>query len=144
MPRQAGWVLIGHALAWPASRDESAPLRLGMVSALRLCLPVRSLAQPKSDLILTILELGTHINWDELSDGPDSECSQAHTLTGDCVEIFLSRDFVPESQTRSALRSNHLLTGAIRLQDMDKHHVHLSYYLLRQGLASAGYQCRVA
>src|SRR5271157_5711676 len=95
---------------------------LGIAGAVRLCLPFRGQARPNSYLILTILELGTHVNWDELTEGPDLECSQALAPTGDCVDIFPSRAFMRESQNRSALRRNRLLTGAIRVQDMYKRH----------------------
>src|SRR5271165_3043861 len=70
--------------------------------------------------MLTVLQPGTHVNREELPERLDLECSQALALTGDGVEVFFSRDLMRESQTRSALRSNRLLTGAIGVQDIGK------------------------
>jgi len=111
-----------EAAVWKRLLDKPARLGLGLGSTVRLCLPSRGLARPNSYLTLTILELGTHVNCDELSEGLDLEGSQALALTGDCVEIFLSRRSMPESQTRSALSSHRLITGAVRVQDMHKRH----------------------
>jgi len=94
----------------------------GIVSAVRPSLPFRGLAQPDSHFILTILNLGTSVNWNQLSEKLNLECSQAFGLIGNCVEILVSsRGFMRESQTCCGC-GNRLLTGAIGVQDMYKRH----------------------